>query len=300
MRWLNYHHLLYFWQVARAGSISRACKELKLSQPTVSAQIKALEDTLGEQLFLREGRSLKLTDAGRLVLHYADEIFGLGRELLEVIEGQPSGKPRALRVGIADNIPKAIAYQLLQPAISAKDPTRLVCVEDRPEKLLAELALQELDLVISDAPVPGSVKIKAFNHLLGECGVIWLGEAKLIKGLKRDFPQSLNGAPVLLPLHSMPLRREIDRWFESENIKPNIIGEFQDSALMKRFAQEGLGIAPIATVIEREVTEQYGLKPLGEVPNITERYYAISVERKVKHPAVNRICDQARNSLFNR
>ncbi len=300
MRWLNYHHLYYFWHIAKAGSISQAASELKLSQPTISAQLKALEDMLGEQLFFREGRALKLTETGHLALRYAEEIFGLGRELLDVIDGRPTGKPLELRIGIADNIPKAIAYHLIQPATGLKDPLRLICIEDRTEKLLAELALQSLDLVITDSPVPGSVKIKAFNHLLGECGVALLGVAERVKELKRGFPDSLTGARVLLPLANMPLRREIDRWFESAEIRPDIVGEFQDSALMKSFAQAGLGLVPVPTVIENEVCAQYGLKRLGLIPGITERYYAISIERKVKHPAVSRICEEARSELFHK
>jgi len=299
MRWLNYHHLYYFWSVARLGSIGRACAELKLSQPTISAQLKALEDNLGTALFNRDQRSLRLTEAGRLVMNYADEIFSLGKELVDVLDGHATGKPLELRVGVADSIPKLIAFRLLETCQDLPEQVRIICQESRAEVLLGELALQHLDLVIADTPVPPGVKIRAYNHLLGESGVSIVGDAEHTKRYRKNFPASLKDAPFLMPLKGTVLRANLDYWLERLELRPNIVGEFQDTALCKAFASAGRGICPIPTVIEREVEAQAGLKLIGRVDGVTERYYAISVERKVKHPAVVKICEEARVKVFH-
>ena len=227
MEWLNYHHLLYFWLVAREGGVAQASARLHLAPPTLSGQIRALENALGEKLFAKQGRKLVLTETGRVVYGYADEIFTLGRELMDTIKGRPTGRPVRLTVGIADVVPKLIARRLLEPARHFKEPVRLVCREDKPDQLLAELALHNLDVVIADSPVgPGSA-VRAFNHLLFECGISFFGTSKLAEAHRSGFPRSLDGAPILLPTANSNLRRLLDQWFSDQQIRPAIAGEFR-------------------------------------------------------------------------
>ena len=298
MEWLNYHHLLYFWTVARHGSVSAASHELRLAKPTVSGQLRMLEDALGEKLFHRIGRRMVLTDMGRTVFRYADEIFTLGRELIDVVKGRPTGRPVRLVVGVADAVSKLIAYRLLQPALQLPEPVRIVCREDRPERLLAELSVHGLDLVLSDAPVGPAVNVRAFNHLLGECGVGFFAAPKLAQRLSGRFPESLHGVPMLLPTETTALRRALDQWFEAQGIRPQVVSEFEDSALLKVFGQQGLGVFPAPSAIEAEVRRQYGVRLVGTTTAVRERFYAISVERRLKNPAVVAICDAARATLF--
>ncbi|MBK6690249.1 MAG: transcriptional activator NhaR [Deltaproteobacteria bacterium] len=298
MEWLNYHHLLYFWAVAKHGSVARASQELKLAQPTLSGQVRSLERSLGEKLFKRAGRGLALTEAGTLVFGYADEIFGLGRELTDTLKGRPSGRPQRLSVGISDVLPKLVTQRLLEPALRLDPPTQLVCREDKTERLLAELSLHSYDLVLADSPVTGSVRVRAFNHLLGECSVTAFGTKTLAERHRRGFPRSLDGAPVLLPTDNTLLRRSLDQWIETQNIRPRVVAEFEDSALLKVFGQKGEGIFFAPTVIEEEIRRQYEVVPLGRVPEVRERFYAITVERRIKHPAALAICEAARGQLF--
>jgi LysR family transcriptional activator of nhaA len=298
MEWVNYHHLLYFWTVAREGSLVAAGKALRLSHPTLSAQIHALEEQLGEKLFVRVGRRLALTEIGQVAYRYADEIFSLGREMLDTIKDRASGQPLRLDVGVADAVPKLVVRRLLQPALSLPEPVRLVCHEDAYEKLLANLALHTLDIVISDAPVPPGSNVRAFNHLLGETGVSFFGTKSLAKNHGRGFPKSLDGAPVLLPLENLTLRRSLDQWFDRHEIKPRVVAEFEDSALLKVFGSDGLGIFPAPTVMEADVTRQYGVRVLGRAEGVRERFYAISVERKLKNPAIVAISEAARHQIF--
>ena len=298
MEWLNYHHLLYFWVVACHGSVTRAAAELRLAQPTVSTQLRTLEEVLGEKLFARTGRRLVLTDVGRLVFRYADEIFGLGRELLETVKGRPTGQPMRLTVGIADAVPKLIAYRLLRPALAVAEPVRIICREDMPDRLLAELAVHGLDLVLSDTPIGPTTKVRAFNHLLGECGVTFFGTPALARTCRRGFPRSLGGAPVLLPTDNTALRRSLDDWFESEDVRPRVVSEFEDSALLMAFGQAGMGLFPAPSAIERQVRSQYGVVVVGRLDAVCERFYAISGERRLKHPAVVAISEAARQRVF--
>jgi LysR family transcriptional activator of nhaA len=298
MEWLNYHHLLYFWMVAREGSVTRAAAELRLGQPTISAQLRALEDSLGEKLFRRVGRNLVLTDVGREVLRYADEIFSLGRELLDAVKGRPTRRPMPFVVGVSDVVPKIVAYRLLQPALELPEPVRMICREDKAERLLAELALHRFDLVLSDAPIGPTVKIRAFSHLLGECGVTFFGAAKLARAYRRSFPRSIESAPVLLPTDNTALRQSLDHWFDELGIHPLVRGEFEDSALLKVFGQAGVGIFAVPSVTESEVRERYGVEMIGRVESVRERFYAISGERRLKHPAVIAITEAARSKIF--
>ncbi|HEU4453916.1 MAG TPA: LysR family transcriptional regulator, partial [Longimicrobium sp.] len=236
---LNYKHLLYFWTVARAGSIARACRELHVTQPAISAQLQKLEQQLGEPLFARRGRGLVLTEAGRTAFQYADEIFSLGRELTETLRGRPTGKPIRLTVGVTDAFPKLLAYRILSPALRLEDPVRLVLQDDRPERLFAELATHGLDLVLADAPLPPTAPVRAYNHLLGECGVTFFASPALAEAHAAGFPASLDGAPVLLPTEGTTLRRSLAQWLDAEGLRPRIVAEVGDSALLKSFGQAG-------------------------------------------------------------
>ena len=299
MKWLNYHHLLYFWVVAREGSIARACDQLDLAQPTISSQLRSLEKSLGEKLFKRVGRNLVLTEAGSVVFRYADEIFTLGRELTDVLRGRPSGSPVKFTVGVPDVLPKLIAYRLLEPALRMPEDVQLTCVEGRLPDLLSDLAVHRLDVVLSEAAMPPTYNIRAYSHLLGECGVSLFAPASLAKRLRRDFPGSLEEAPILLPVRTTTLRRTLDMWFDSNDIRPAIVGEFEDSALMKVFGQAGLGAFVAPSAIADEVCRQYRVRVVGELPGLRERFYAISVERRLKHPAVVALSEAARSELFS-
>ena len=299
MNWLNYHHLLYFWVVAREGSLVAAGKVLRLSHPTLSAQIRALEEQLGEKLFMKAGRNLALTETGKIVYRYAEEIFTLGREMVDTVKGT-AGQKLQLDVGVADVVPKLVVRRLLQPALNLPTPVRLVCYEDSYDKLLADLAQHALDVVISDAPVPAGSPFRVFNHLLGETTVSFFATAPLARSYGPGFPESLNGAPVLLPLKSLTVRRALNHWFDKLDIKPNIVAEFADSALMNVFGADGIGIFPAPTVIASEVMTQYNVEALGCATDVRESFYAISAERKVKHPAVVAISEQARQDMFGR
>ena len=299
MEWLNYHHLLYFWTVVREGGVSRAAEKLRLAQPTVSAQVKLLEDMVGDKLFERQGRGLVLTDVGRLVYRYADEIFGIGRELLETLKGRPSGgRPLPLTVGVANAVPKLIVHRLLQPALSAEQAIHLGCREDSTETLLGELATHALDVVIADVPAPPHIRVKVFSHLLGESDTSFFAAGPLATKLRRRFPRSLNDAPVFLPTRHTALRRAIDQWIEAEDLRPRVVGEFDDSALMKAFGQAGQAAFPAPSAIEEEVVRQYRVHAIGRVTAVRERYYAISAERRLKHPAVLAITAAAKTEVF--
>ncbi|MFO7179907.1 MAG: transcriptional activator NhaR [Pseudomonadota bacterium] len=298
MEWVNYHHLLYFWMVAREGGLSQAGKVLRLSHPTLSAQIHALEDQLGEKLFTKVGRKLVLTDVGRVVFRYADEIFTLGREMIDTVRGRTTGSPLRLDVGIADAVPKGIVRRLLRPALTLAVPVRLVCHEGAYEKLLGDLAVHTLDIVISDAPVPPGSNVRAFNHLLGETGITFFGTKALVQRYRRGFPASLNDAPMLLPLETLNLRRSLNAWFERHRVRPRVVAEFADSALLQVFGSDGIGLFVAPTVVERELVAQYGVRVLGRTRDVRERFFAISVERRLNHPAVVAISDSARRALF--
>lgn len=298
MGWLNYHHLLYFWTVVREGSISKAAEKLQLSQPTVSAQVRMLEAALGERLFQRKGRTLVLTDVGRLVHRYADEIFGIGRELLETLRGRPAGRPLQLTVGVANAVPKLIVYRLLRPAMQGSETVQVICREGNAEQLVAQLATHALDVVISEIPAPPHVRVKVFNHLLGESDTAFFAPDPLAARLRRRFPASLRDLPMLLPTDNTALRRALDDWFEKEDLRPRVVGEFEDSALMTVFGHAA-GIAfPAPAAIERDVCRFYGVRAIGRIDAVRDRYYAISAERRLKHPGVLAITSAARGDVF--
>jgi LysR family transcriptional activator of nhaA len=298
MEWLNYHHLFYFCAVARTGSITKASAELHVSPPAISAQLHNLEENLGEKLLARSGRNLVLTEMGRIVFTFGEEIFGLGRELVNTVKDRPSGRPLRLTIGIVDVVPKMIAQWLIQPALRLRERVRIVCREGSSDQLLSQLAIHELDVVLSDTPIHPNIRVKAYNHLLGECGTTFVATPTLAKNLNNDFPQSLHRAPMLLPGENTAIRRNLDSWFDSKEVRPAIVGEFQDYALLRAFGQAGTGVFPIPSVFEKQLRKD-SLQQIGRTEDVRSRFYAISIERRLKHPAVVAICDTARRQLFN-
>jgi len=295
---INYKHLHYFWVVAREGGIARASERLHLTPQTISGQLGLLEDQLGTRLFNRVGRNLEISESGRLALSYADEIFSLGGELEEVIHQLPKDRPQQFRVGVVDALPKSIAHRILQPALMIPEPVRMTCREASLDDLLAELTLHRLDLVLADRPIPATVSTRGYSHKLGGCPVSFLAKAELAQKLEGGFPHCLNGAPILLPGAGTQLRSAIDQWLDRKRIHPKMVAEFDDSALMKAFGKQGAGVFIAPAAIENEVMLQYEVESIGQVDEIKEEFYAISVERRVLHPVVAAIMDTAREQLF--
>lgn len=297
MEWLNYHHLLYFWVVAREGSVTRASQVLHVSQSAISEQIRNLERFSGGVLFVRSGRGIVLSERGQAVFAYATDIFAMGEELVAMLRGRSVGQALRLRVGVVDVLPKLIAHKLIEPALRLPERPRVVCLEGTLERLLGELAIHQLDVVLSEAPLPATLMFRAFTHPLGECGVSVMGVTALAKRFRKKFPASLNAAPFLLPTQTTVLRRSIDQWLETQQITVEICGEFDDSSLLKTFGQAGDGLFIVPTVIESEVSVQYRVQCVGRIPEIRSRFYAISAERKLKNPAVTAILEAANSRI---
>jgi LysR family transcriptional activator of nhaA len=298
MRGLNYHHLLYFWAVAREGTVAAACDKLHLAQPTVSGQLRQFERDLGVKLFERAGRHLVLTETGQEVYRLADEIFSLGRDLQNLVKGCLTGRTARLLVGVAEEVPELIAYRILEPAFRLPEPVQVICQRHPADQLLAQLALHKLDLVLADTPVDPAARVRAFSHPLGESGMSICGTAALVAARRRDFPASLDGAPFLLPLENTSLRRSLSEWFEAAAVRPIVRGEFADRALLRTFAQAGAGLCAVPTVVEAEVQRQYHLRVLGRLDAIKESFFLISTQRKLRHPAVAAIAESARQTVF--
>jgi LysR family transcriptional regulator, transcriptional activator of nhaA len=298
MEWLNYNHLYYFWKVLRAGSLTRACEELRLAPPTVSAQLRSLEQQLGEKLLMKVGRRLVPTEMGQVAFRYAEEIFSLGQELMDALKQRSTNKPLRLVVGVDDVLPKEIAQELIDPALRLPTPVVLRCHESNLEALMAKLAIHEIDVVLSDSAVTPSLNIRAYNHLLGESRVVWIGTPELAKRHRLGFPKSLNGAPILLPTDDTAIRRKLDRWFDAHGVRPNLVGEFDDFALLRAFAETGVGLFPVPMVLERKFRSKYRFMRIGEADGVTAQFYAVSIERKLKNTAVIAICESARQQMF--
>ncbi|MBN8549650.1 MAG: transcriptional activator NhaR [Deltaproteobacteria bacterium] len=297
MRWLNYQHLYYFWHIARCGSVTGAARQLRLAQPTISAQMKSFEHILGEKLFQRSGRSLALTESGKLAYRYAEQIFSMGQEFLDVLDGTQGSSLQEFRIGIADVVPKSLAYRLIEPALRPENGVSVHCYEDKTEKLLAELSIGEIDLVIADRPIPPNVKVKAFNHFIGECGVSFLAARSLSRKLAKNFPSSLNGAPLLMPTAEAAVRHELDRWIDENGLTPRHVAAFQDRALMKLAAKDGKGIMPVPSAVEEEVCKEFQLERVGRIPNIKEQIFLISIDRRLKNPLLQLICREGQKGL---
>jgi LysR family transcriptional activator of nhaA len=296
---MNFKHLHYFWVTAKAGGIMRAGEQLHTTPQTLSGQIKLLEDWLGHKLFRKSGRNLELTDDGRVALGYADQIFTLGAELEAAVRETRAGQ-RVLdfRVGVADSVAKSVAYRLLEPALSVTEPVRLICSEGKFPDLLAQLALQRLDLVIADEPMSRRMSVKAFNHPLGSTAMSFFAAPQLKAQLQGEFPQCLNGMPMLIQGAAASVRQQLEGWLTQHQIQPRIIGEFDDGALMTAFGREGRGVFMAPTVLEAETVAQFGVEVIGRSDELVEEFFAVSVERRITHPCVVAITDAARAQLF--
>ncbi len=284
--------------MARCGSITEASQQLRLAQPTISTQLKSFEEVLDHKLFERVGRNLKLTDSGRLAYKYAEQIFAIGSEFLEVLDGKSEGHLQEFKIGIADVVPKSIAYRLIEPALEPTSKVLVHCLEDKTEKLLASLSIGEIDLVVVDRPIPPHIKVKAFNHFIGECGISFLATRALAKKHKASFPGSLAKAPLLLPTTESAVRHQLDQWFEAKHIEPHCTAIFQDRALMKLAAREGKGIMPIPSVVEKEIKQEFNLELVGRIEEVKEQIYIVSIDRKLRNPLVQKICSHGQNSIF--
>jgi len=298
MRQLNYSHLQYFWAVAHEGSVVKAAERLHITPQTISGQIRLLEEAVGQPLFNRVGRRLVLSEMGHVVLEYADEIFSIGAELSQVVREQRSAGPAKLSVGIVNSIPKLIAERIVAPALIDEDAVRIRCQEASLEQLLGELSVHKLHIVLSDQPMPQGLSLRAFNHRLGESGLAFFSQRRKAKRYQKTFPQSLNGAPMLLPSPHSALRRQLDEWFDDNSIIPHIVGEIDDSALLKAFGEAGYGVFAGPSVIDEEICKMYSMAVIGRTDAITEQFFAISPERRIKHPSVVRIIEAARTQLF--
>jgi LysR family transcriptional activator of nhaA len=296
-RKLNYQHLLYFWTVVRTGSVTAAAGELALSAPTVSAQLRTLEERLGEKLLKKSGRGLMPTEVGRVVFTFAEQIFAVGQELIDALEQRPSQKPLRFAVGIDDVVPKEIAQRLLDPAMRLGQPVRIHCREGTLERLVHSLAAHELDVVISDAPASPTLNVRAYNHLLGSSGVCWMATPAIAASLRRGFPKSLDGVPMLLPTDDTAIRRMLDQWLEQHDLRPVLVGEFEDYALLREFARAGHGFAPVPTVQESQFRREFGFQRIGAARPVNAQFFAISLERRIKHPALAAVVAGARQLL---
>lgn len=294
----NYKQLHYFWAVARSGSIARAAERLHLTPQTISGQINELEASLGIDLFRRSGRRLELTAAGKLALSHADEIFQIGAELEGHLRNRSAGTELLLRVGVADVVPKSIAYRLLAPALSLAEPVRLICQEDKLERLFADLAIHKIDLVLADRPLTSDLGLRGYNHPLGHCAVDLHAVPKLAARYRSGFPGSLAGSPMLIPGGASTMRGALLRWLTDHRIEPRIVGEFDDSALMKAFGRAGAGLFPAPAAIAGEIRRQFGAEVVGRVEGVEVRYFAITVERRLTHPAIVAVTQEAKRALF--
>ena len=299
MEWLNYHHLLYFYTVAKEGSVSRASQVLRLAQPTLSGQIRRLEHVLDEKLFERRGRNLVLTEMGRIAYRYAEEIFTIGGELMDTMRGRPTRRPPRLIVGVADVVPKLVAHRLIAASRLLEEGNQIVVREGKQTELLTALAAQSFDLVISDAPLSAEVRVRAFNHLLGSSSATFFAAPALARRYRAKFPACLDGAPMLLPTETSAVRRALEQWFQEVGVRPRVVAEIEDSALLKVFGQHGAGIFAAPTIVAKEVKRQYGVHAIHEAPAVKEDFYAITVERRITHPAAAAIAKAAREQLFD-
>ncbi len=299
MEWLNYHHLLYFWVVAREGTVTDASKILRLAHSTISGQIHRMEEVLGEKLFVRKGRKLVLTEQGRIAYRYADEIFSLGQEFLDTLRGRSQGRPVRLVVGVSDVIAKSIVHRMLEPVFNLDEPVRLECRESRSvDAFMGDLANHVIDVVLSDAPAGPGTSVHTYSHQLGDCGTTFFASPSHARAWRRRFPKSLDAVPGLLPGVDSTFRRALNDWFETRKLRPRVVAELDDAALAMVFAEAGLGFVAAPDVLERELCERYGVEIIGRADEVRQRFYAISIERKIKHPAVAAICEGARKRIF--
>ena len=298
MSHLNFRHLYYFWVVAKEGGITRAAERLGVAVQTISMQLAHLEKAMGKTLFAPQGRRIVLTETGRLALGYADQIFMLGEQLQEALAEEEAGQSVRLTVGISDSLPKLIAYRLLEAALQMPQRIRIECYDGEFERLLADLALHKLDVVLTDRPVSPGTSLRVFSHELGDCQICLFGTESLARIYQKNFPASIHGAPVLLPTRNNTLRARLDQWFEINGLRPSIVGEIEDSALLTTFGRSGLGMFPAPKALAADIQEQFHAVPVGELTNVKEYYYAVSAELKIRHPAVEAILSAPSAGIF--
>lgn len=299
VEFLNYHHLRYFWTVAKEGSLRRASELLRVSQPSICTQIKLLEASLGESLFRPSGRSLELTEFGQLICGYAEDIFTLGSEILRATKQAPSVRALRLQVGVVDSFPKLMSYEILRPVLEHQPPVQLICQEGKLADLVSQLNTHRIDVVLSDEPASPGIAGRVFNHALGSSDITFCAMPHLAKKLKGSFPKNLNGAPALLPTHNCNLRRDLEKWFESTGVQPLAVAEFEDTAMMKIVATSGLGVIAVPTVVASEAIERYGFVPIGRTKEVEIQFYAITAERRFTHPAILAITRRLRSAKNN-
>jgi LysR family transcriptional regulator, transcriptional activator of nhaA len=297
MEWLNYHHLRYFWTVAKEGSLKKAAEKLHVSQPSISGQLSELEEALGEKLFRRSGRSKVLTDAGQVAFRYADEIFTLGRELVNAVKQRPTAQALRLYVGVADSFPKLVTNEILKPVFAMSQPVHVICREGKLEDLLGQLSAHRLDIVLADEPASSSTQVRTFNHPLGQSSTAFCAPGRLASALKQGFPKSLHDAPALLPSDNTSLRRAVEVWFREMGVQPRVVAEFEDLALMKVMAAEGRGFIVLPSVVANEAVRRYGFRVIGTADKCQIQFHAVTAERRLTHPAVVAITSTARSFL---
>lgn len=300
MTTLNFKHLRYFWMVAKTGSIARAGEQLHLTPQSISGQLGEFEDSLGTKLFRRAGRGLELTEAGRRILGHAEEIFAIGDELLDAVHEQKTTKTLPFNIGIADSVSKSVACRLLEPALHVEEPVRLICREGRLSSLLADLAVHRLDMLIADRAMPTKLNVRGYSHLLGECGLTVFAAPVLAARLTGEFPALLNNAPFLLPGEDVAVRPRLLQWLDKHKLRPLIVGEFDDSALIKAFGQAGAGLFVAPTAIAEQVCRQYNVVEVGRIDAVVEQLYAITTERRLTHPAIVAVSEAAKRQVFGK
>jgi LysR family transcriptional activator of nhaA len=295
---LNYKHLHYFWSVAKHGGVARAGERLHVTPQSISGQLRLLEESVGEPLFKRVGRALELTDMGIMVFEYAERMFSAGDELQEALREPPGARQAHFRVGVSNVVGRSLSYRILAPALALENPPRLICQEGKLADLLADLSVNRLDLVISDRPTGTALNVRGFNHLLGQCGVAFLATGPLAAKLKRGFPRSLDGAPMLLHGAESVLRQRLLRWLDAQGIRPRVVAEFDDTALLKAFGEEGAGAFVAPELVASQIARQFEVEIFGRTDEVIDQIYAISGERRITHRAVAAISDAARNVTF--
>lgn len=294
---LNYQHLQYFWMVAREGSITAASRRLGVTPSTISSQLRQLADQFDQTLFERVGRGLQLTEVGRVAYRYADSIFSTGQELEDFLDGRRRGGPMRLDIGVAHVLPKLVTWHLIAPATQLEARCHIVCREASPRELVEELLLHQLDVILSDAPLRGGASVRLFNHLLGESVVSFFASPELAERFASEFPVSLAEADLLLPTTGTEMRRSLDAWFASVGVRPSVVAEFDDLALLKVAGEHGLGVFPVPEVVAEETMVHYGVRRVGVADGVVERFYAVSADRQIEHPAVVAIANRARQLL---
>ncbi len=294
---MNYKHLHYFWMIEKCGGVAKAAERLHVTPQSISTQMRQLEEALGDPVWRRLGRGLELTDFGHMVFDYADRLFTVGEELADALRGRPDATQSLFRVGVSSVVAKTTAHRLIAPALGIDPAPKLICREGRLNDLLAQLAVHKLDMVLSDRPMQSAMNVRGYNHLLLECGVTFLASPALAKRIGRKFPQCLAAAPVLLPSDESAVRPQLIAYFDRLQLRPNIVAEFDDTAMLKAFGAEGLGVFAVPVYVADEIALTLGLRIIGGTTEVIHQMYAITGERRITHPAVSKISAAAKQSV---